>query len=243
MRVQEAFEYDHFCFLKVGRARPMGTFATCETCGERLVVDPSVYAAFSQDDSLSIEELCDLTQPNLPRRAAEELERAAGAVTGTFSTDEKVAWMVDALRTIEAEAQARSRQTHIDSRSAWCIGCVAFSVVLLLAPPLFMPVGVVLVFGPMALLLFVGGFVAGAFYLATDVRRYVRRQVIARAVPVLASARPTTAELEAMVGVLRTQRWRVAPFLKGRWFARAIDERLAAQEWGMPSRGGGSGAA
>lgn len=243
MRVHDAFEYDHFCFLKVGRSRPMGTFATCETCGERLAVDPSVYAAFSQDDSLSIEELCDLTQPDLPRRVAEELELAAGAATGALSADEKLAWMVDALRTIEMEAQARSRQTHIDSRSAWCIGCVAFSVVLLIAPALVMPIWVVGVLGPLAVLLFVGGFVAGAFYLATDVRRYVRREVTARAVPGLASVRPTPAEVEALVGELKAQRWRVAPFVKGRWFGQAIDECLAKQEWGRSSRESGAGAA
>ncbi|MEO0586640.1 MAG: hypothetical protein AAF078_03280 [Planctomycetota bacterium] len=193
-------------FIPLGRGLKLGHTGTCERCGHCTDIDRSRFLRLERDSSLTIEQLCDRTNPSLVDRAARRLDAIDTFQRGEQTADERLEIMV------RATAGTASAILHRQSEpwwSGWGMVGAVFPIVgvfagLIAAVIVGVPPGLETVAFAAV------GLGAGALWLwRFSVGRkawFARRRIALNVVPTLADLQVTHADLERYVDFMKRRR-------------------------------------
>jgi ABC-type multidrug transport system fused ATPase/permease subunit len=204
-RLYEVRMVSHLYYIPFGRGQVNGHLLWCEQCNEKFGTDPHRYTETSRDLRASIEDLTDVTHPQLIERMAERLDQRENVALGESDEQQRHAVLCQPFVAILAPVTKRCSETNIDLQSvAWFLAMIIAPLTIFIVSALinsrWMPVE--LVVG----LVLVSILVTGVFMIlsiARDGKRFIRKRYWSHLIKFLAPLDPTAEELREVIHDLK----------------------------------------
>lgn len=199
----------HVYYIPTGMEEFLGHIARCTRCASELDASQG-YRAFGPRNDQDLDILINETNPGLREAHVARKVTEERAIKGSLSTPERWQLLFEPLLLLNPKVEARARQIHFDRVSVVsAFATVALTITaIVLAQTLSrnaadVRLGVVL--APLVV-----GLVTTVILLATDVRRFVRRQVTPMLVLALFPLNPSLDELREVFGQAKSHGARIA---------------------------------
>ena len=196
----------HVYFIPLGSGTVLGHTMQCESCSAVLQTDATRYAGVSDDGALDLNGLVQRTHPDLIEECAARLEVERQLSLGRKLDEELRSYLIkEPFHILNAQAELRAAQAHFDVYSA---------LTPLLTIALLIAVGFVLSAWPglmysetrNGILITLGlvGLLVTIVFLATDVRRFIRKRIQPLLVRSLQTLNPTREEITDALSHLKS---------------------------------------
>lgn len=194
----------HLYYISFGSGNLLGYERTCGDCGITLNADAHRYASLTPSTDQDLDSLIAATNPQFAAQNAARLDLEERLEARKLTPEERVALIREPLVLVSPSVEHRAAQTQFDGQSGLgglaTLALPALILIIASATAGQLPEWA----GLTALALAILGGLFTLYSLATDSRRFIRREVNPRLLRALRPIEPTLEELESVIQQLRT---------------------------------------
>ena len=193
----------HLYFIPLSFGNVVGHYRTCEDCALQYDADPADYQEIQRSKNTDIVALASATYPQLVEKYAERFELEDRILAGTLTADARRALLVEPLVLLNPLVVNRCADVNCD-RWTGTTGVLTIALFIALLVWASSSQGAMQETLYMAAWLLGGaGVLLTIYWVATDIRRYVRRELHPKLVRALRPLNPSEDELSEVLGYLK----------------------------------------